>query len=183
VATSAPPPSHPRLALAERRVAAARAQLELVSRLRRDNPTAAVVVRNDRDTYGADYRNSVRLGVSLPLDTEARNAPRIAQASEALLETQARLDEEARRLAYETEVARAETATMSGQVEFARQRVAAASDALALVERAHALGERALAEVLRMGAVVRGAEAALRSATIGRDAARSALNQSLGLMP
>jgi hypothetical protein len=71
---------HPVLAVAREALDTAWARLDAARASRRDAPTLSAAARFDRDAYGGDYRNSVRIGIVVPLDTEARNAPRLAAA-------------------------------------------------------------------------------------------------------
>ena len=173
----------PRVRLASLELDRAQAAASLASGVRRDNPTVSVSLRNERDESGADYRNSLQFGIRIPLDTEARNAPRLAEAVRAVASAQARVDEQTRTVLAQRHAAQADLEAADRRIELAGQRLAAADEGLQLGERAYALGERSLVELLRLRGIERDARLELDSARTGRDAARAALMQSMGLMP
>lgn len=177
------PDTHPALAAARETVAASRARLEYARATRRDNPTVGAAARFDRDTYTSGYRNTVRVGLSVPLDTEARNAPRLAAASAELTEAEIALQREMRARQAETGRARLALEAARSAVELNTQRATVARDALAAIERAFAAGERGLPEVLRVRAQVLEAELARDTAREQMGLAIARLNQARGFQP
>lgn len=182
-AGDADPDAHPEIAAARQGVALARARIDAARATRRDNPTVSAVARFERDAYGADYRNTLRVGIAVPLDTEARNAPRLAAAGVALAEAElalraARREREAaiERARIGLEDARAALATVGERLETTRAMQAA-------IDRAFRAGERGLPELLRARAQALDAElaGALARARLGLAIAR--LNQALGIEP
>ncbi|HYF59523.1 MAG TPA: TolC family protein [Burkholderiaceae bacterium] len=184
-----PPPAdpdrdaHPALAEAHEAVAAAAARLDLARRTRRDAPTVSAVARFDRDAYGADWRNTVRLGIAVPLDTEARNAPRLAAAGAALVEAEVARDRLRRELAGAIERARAELEAARETADVQAERAAAVREALAATERAFRAGERGLPDVLRLRALALDAELARDLSRERLGLAVSRLNQAFGVEP
>lgn len=178
-----PNDAHPLLAGLREATATARARLELAQALRRDNPTLSASARFDRDAYGAGYRNTVRLGISLPLDTEARNVPRIAAASVALTEAEIAQTRRARALATEVDRARIALASARETLSLNAARAEVARDASAAIERAFRAGERGLPEWLRTRALAFDAERARELARLQVGLAVARLNQILGVQP
>jgi cobalt-zinc-cadmium efflux system outer membrane protein len=175
--------AHPALATARETVDAARAKLEAARATRRDNPTVSAVARFDRDVYGADYRNSIRFGIAVPLDTEARNAPRLAAAGAALAEAQLALEAALRERATEVERARIALEAARASLEAGAERDAATRAVLAALERAFRAGERGLPEVLRARQFALEAELAGALARANHGLAIARLNQALGIEP
>jgi cobalt-zinc-cadmium efflux system outer membrane protein len=182
-ATAAADDAHPELTAARERIDAARERLALARATRRENPTVSAVGRFDRDVYGGPYRNSIRFGVAIPLDTEARNAPRIAAATAELTEAEVTLDQLRRRLAEETERARIAVAAARRARDTHAERADVALRVESAFERAFRAGERALPEVLRVRALALDASLAQAAAEarLGRAVAR--LNQARGVTP
>lgn len=177
------PDAHASLAAARETVDAARARFEQVRATRRDNPTLAVSARFDRDAWGVGYRNTVQVGVSLPLDTEARNAPRLAAASAELARAEVELERERRRRAAELERARLAFDAAREALALQAERSTAASAAQTAIERAFRAGERGLPELLRLRAQTLEAELARDAAQerVGQAIAR--LNHAMGILP
>jgi outer membrane protein TolC len=177
------PDAHPTLAKAREAVDAARARLEAARATRRDAPTVSAAARFEREVAGGAYRNSIRLGVEVPLDTEARNAPRLAAAGAELTEAEIAFERVRRALAAEVERARialaASRATLAANVE----RAALAAHALAAIERAFAAGERALPELLLQRSRALDAQLDRELADERHGLAIARLNQALGVEP
>lgn len=125
----------------------------------------------------------MRVGVSLPLDTEARNAPRIAAASAELTEAEVGLERRRQALAAEVERARIAVATARDLLAAGTERTEAVREALAAVEKAFRAGERGLPEVLRLRAQSFEAERSREAARVQVGLAAARLNQSLGIEP
>lgn len=87
------------------------------------------------------------------------------------------------RLQAAVDGARAEHEAAARQLDIARERLAATADNLGLAERSFALGETDLASLLRVRAAALEAERLLTTQRIALDAARSQLNQALGIVP
>lgn len=175
--------AHPALVAAREAVAASRARLAYAQATRRDNPTVGATARFDRDTYSSGYRNTLRVGISVPLDTEARNAPRLAAASAELTEAEITLHREMRVRQAEAERARIAVDAARMALDLNTERAALARNTLAAIERAFGAGERSLPEVLRVRAQTLEAELARDTAReqLGQSIAR--LNQAQGLQP
>lgn len=183
VAAPADGDAHPALSGARSRVELARAQLSLAVGVRRDPPELALQHRSDRDGYGADYRNTVRVALRIPLGTDARNAPRIAAAGTALAQAEAILLHLRRRLDVDRAHALAALDAAERQVRLSSDRLALAREHEALVERAFAMGEQSLVALLRSAALREDAQAETERAEIGVGLMRSRLAQVSGVMP
>ena len=174
---------HPALAAAREAAQASRARLDYARATRRDNPSVTAVARFDRDAYGTGYRNTLRVGIAIPLDTEARNAPRLAAASAELTEAEIEFDRREREVAAEVERARiaydAQRTALDAQAERAR----VAREAQAAIERAFRAGERGLPELLRLRAQTFEAEFARDTARQRLGLAIARLNQAQGIEP
>jgi outer membrane protein TolC len=183
VPTNATLDRNPALVVAMERIAAARARLDLAQTVRRDSPTLSIVPRFDREVYGGDYRNTVRVGISIPLDTEVRNAPRIAAANTAYSEAQ--VSALSTRRALEAAIARARSAAnaAAARATIAELQRQVADENLALIDRAFRLGERGLVDLLRVRAIAREAQIASELARSELGLARARLNQTLGVLP
>jgi outer membrane protein TolC len=175
--------AHPALQVAREAVSVAQNRLELLVRTRRDNPRISAAARFDRDVTGAPYRNTFRIGMSIPLDTEARNAPLLAAATAALTEAEVALEQREREL--EAEVGRTRLALISHQALAQNQedRSRAAQEVKGAIERAFYAGERSLAELLRVRSLAFEAELAHQAAIhlVGLSQAR--LLQAMGVEP
>jgi cobalt-zinc-cadmium efflux system outer membrane protein len=174
---------HPVLAVAREALDTARARLDAARASRRDAPTLSAAARFDRDAYGGDYRNSVRIGIVVPLDTEARNAPRLAAAGVELAEAELALLRAQREQAAQLERARLGLDASRAAVALDLERAATAGAAQQALERAFRAGERALPDVLRARQTALDAELAAALAKAREGLALARLNQALGVEP
>lgn len=175
--------THPALVAARAALALATARLEAVRATPRDAPTVSVVARLERDALSGDARNSVRMGVSVPLDTEARQAPRLAAALSEQVDAELAWARERRLLEVEQSQARQVLEATEGLLERAEERLTLARAAQQALERAFAAGERGLPEVLRARQATLDAQLAVASARSTRGRAIARYNQSLGVEP
>ena len=182
---AAPTPlqSHPALAAAREAAEASRARLDYARATRRDIPSVSAVARFDRDGYGTGYRNTLRVGIAIPLDTEARNAPRLAAASADLTEAEIALDRRQREVAADIERARIGFDAQCTALEAHVDRARVAREAQAAIERAFRAGERGLPELLRLRAQTFEAEFARDTARERLGLAIARLNQAQGIEP
>lgn len=185
VPAGAPPAAdeHPALRQRSAAVEAARAQLAVVRETTREAPEFAIRGRRERDAAGEAYAGSVGFALKIPFASEARNAPRLAEANGRLIGAEAELAAERRRLHGESAQQRAALATAERRRALAEEAQQSAADNLRLYEKSFALGELDLATLLRARAAAHKAETfALRSAAdYGRAVAR--LKQNLGILP
>jgi outer membrane protein TolC len=174
---------HPALVEARAAVTVAQARAREAAVLRRDSPTLSLAARFDRDGYGTGYRNTVRVGIALPLDTEARNAPRLAAAEAERLDAELALQAALRQRRLEHDQALAERRAADDALALAAERLAVAGRLDAAVDRAWRAGERGLPERLRVRALAREAEWAHDSARRLAERAAARWNQAIGVLP
>lgn len=179
----APVVVHPRLALAQAAVDRARADMQIVVTDPRNPPELSVGMVQARDEYAALTYNSVRIGVRVPLGTEARNAPRLAAANALLIKAEAELRQAVAEV--ETGLGEAQAALDNAEVAFqaAEARAALASERLALQQKAFMLGELGLAEFMRVRAAANESRLDQMRASNALSAARAQLNQARGVQP
>ncbi len=174
---------HPDLRDLAGRVSVAMAQLAQAREVRRDGPEFTVSTRHDRDASGLPERDTIRFGIRIPFDTEARNAPRIAAAGVALADVE--VEHARERLRLEAERLRAGESERAADARraLATERRRVTEQNHDLIERAFRFGERPLADLLRARALRDDARLEERRASARFGLARARLNQSLGVMP
>lgn len=175
--------AHPAVRLGREAIEDARARLDLARQTTRGNPTLSAVGRFDRDVYGGDYRNTLRFGITVPLQTDARATARLAAAAAELTQAEVAQLAEERELATQLLLARSAERAAAEQLDLFRQRRELARDSLTLAERDFRLGERSLMELLRVRATSLDADMAAGRAETTLGLARARLNQSLGVLP
>jgi len=175
--------AHPQLDAAVRVTATARAKFGQATTATRDPPEIEVGMRRERSAFGESYANSVIVGIKVPFGTEARNRPRITAANAELIEADALLMLERRRLATDIDSATVELEQARDIETFAAERFRLAADTQALFAKAFALGELDLFARLRAENERFDAELALNRARIEVGRAISRLNQAQGLLP
>jgi outer membrane protein TolC len=175
--------THPAVLAAQGAVEAARSRLDAARTVRRDAPTLSAVARFERDAALGDARNSVRFGIAVPLDTEARNAPRLAAAGAELAEAEVALERERRERAAALERARIDLDASAALLGTADERAEVAGAAQRAIELAFAAGERSLPDVLRARQSALEARLAAATARMRRGLAIARMNQTLGIEP
>ncbi len=174
---------HPRVESLEAIARVARARLTVMEASGRAAPELAVRVARERGDFAEPFGNAVGVKLTIPfaagprtrqLGAAGRAEAVQAEAELARARVQARLDEQR---------ARSDLDAAERQLGMASQRRAITADNLRLAERSFALGESALFTLLRARAQAFEAEAFLDRQRIARAAARSRLNQALGVMP
>jgi cobalt-zinc-cadmium efflux system outer membrane protein len=174
--------AHPRIAAAERAVAAAQARARLVWIENRDSPQIGFQGINEKQPGS---RWDTRFGVvfRLPFATQARNAPLRAAAEQVVTQAEVALALAQREVlagirqaeALLTGAARASTAAERAAGELDRRR--------GQIERAWHLGEMPLIEVIRANALAFDADLARDKARTELDAGRLRLLIARGLLP
>lgn len=174
---------HPRLAAGRADTERARAGLRLAQESRRDAPELGVQYRREREESNAPSSDSIRFGITIPLATEARNAPLITAANTGLIQSEA----DYQRLVAEISagegeaVAQLEAAQM--RAELAVEREQAATERFTLLRRSFELGETALVELLRAQSQAAEARLELARSRIQLFTARANVNQARGITP
>jgi outer membrane protein, heavy metal efflux system len=191
ISTPAPAPGnaelavgqHPALLALQLAETAARSALKLAALTNRDSPELGVGAFRERSTSLSPFENILTLRLRIPLATEARNAPRVAQANVALIEALSQSQLEQGRLLSEIEIAQREHDLSTIPLEAAKRRLALAIDNDQLISKAFALGEADFATRLRVQSERIDAELMLQRASLERQRAASRLLQAQGLLP
>ena len=178
----APPPLHPALATARAALEVAESQARLVAATPRDNPELSVFGRGE---YGTLTEQGVSLGLRLrfPLATEARNAPRRAEAEAGITRATAQLAGAQRLVEAQVAAARAALRAAEENVRLARQRLGVADRQLEAARRAFRSGETGLFDLYRVRQLQLEAAGAEARAAVAAGRARSRLNQAIGAIP
>lgn len=175
--------AHPALAAAAAQSRLARASLRLAEETRREPPELAVRMVRERGVFAEPYSNTVGVKLTIPFSSRPRVRAETFAAQAEADRADADMARAERRQRLALERARFELGAAERQLETARERQAAAADSLQLAERSFALGETDLVRLLRHRAAAFEAEAFLQRQRVALAAARSALNQALGVLP
>lgn len=182
-AAQAVPDNHPALAQAQAQAQVARHTAELAAVQRRANPELSVAATRGRDQAGERYRQSVTLGLRIPLGDNALAQAKEAAAQADALEQETRLQRERERLAQDLHAAQARVAAAQAQSDAAARHAALVQETLGHVDKAFRLGEADWPTRLRAEQDAAQAQRQLARARIDAAAAVSALRQALGLLP
>lgn len=174
---------HPAVVALEKAAGAARSALSLAALTNRDTPELGIGMFRERSTSNFPFENIVTLRLRIPFSTEARNAPRIAQANAQLIEALAQIELEHKRLQSELSIATRDLAAQNDAIAFARTRQALALDNNRLISKAFELGEMDFPTRLRSQAELIDAELMVRRAQVEQARAQSRIQQALGLLP
>ena len=180
----APPvDEHPLVAAARAQAQSAKARFDQASLATRDPPGLGLRLLRERGESGERYGHQARIGITIPLGSDARNRPRITQANAERIEAETawRLERERTRAAMDA--AQAELTTAQSALATALARAAIARDTQELTARAYRLGELDLPSRLRAEAERFDAELSLARAELEVGRAISRLNQAKGLLP
>ena len=175
--------THPALAQAQAQAQVARHTAELAAVQRRANPELSVAATRGRDQAGERYRQSVTLGLRIPLGDNALAQAKEAAAQADALEQETRLQRERERLAQDLHAAHARVAAAQAQSDAAARHAALVQETLGHVDKAFRLGEADWPTRLRAEQDAAQAQRQLARARIDAAAAVSALRQALGLLP
>lgn len=174
---------NPRLQAAARAIDAARAALRLVEIAIIPSPRIGVFADRSRDIFGTTYDTTVGVRLSVPLPSEARNAPLRAAALAKLAAAQAEYDAAAREIRLELATARQELAAAEAEAPLVAARLRAVRSALTRLQGSYGAGQIGLIEVLRARVAVFDAEVAQARNRLAIVRARGRVNQALGLAP
>jgi outer membrane protein TolC len=161
----------------------AQGERELVRLEKRENPQLTINARRDRGAFDTEYDNSVGIAVRVPLDSQVRSAPMLANAELGLAHAMTARDRlmlmlqtSLHEAAHNLEVTRSELKIVEEQNRLAQE-------SQRLAKKAFDLGESDLVSLLRVQAMAREAERALRSrqTQLQWDVAR--FNQAVGVLP
>ena len=176
------PASHPRITAAERAVAVARADRNLVGITNRDDPEIGVQAINEKQP-GTRWDNRVGVIFRLPFATEARNAPRRAAAEQAVTVAEVQLAVARRDVQAGIRQAAAMLAGADQGAGAAERAANALEKRRGQIDRAWRLGEMSLIEVVRANALAFDAAFSRDRARTERSAARLRLRLAEGMLP
>jgi cobalt-zinc-cadmium efflux system outer membrane protein len=174
--------SHPALRAAEAAVAHAESRQRLVAATPRDNPELGTFLRQENG-LGTNDSTSIGLRFRLPLATEARNAPRRAEAQSEVTRAVALLAQSRRLVDAEVVRARAQLAASEQALRLARQRLAVANEQEGIALRAFRSGETGTFDLYRVRQLRLEAANDEGRAGIEASRARSRVNQAMGVVP
>jgi len=168
---------------AQRSLDAARAALQLAEISNRDSPEIGVVANRFRNIRGQEYDTTLGLRLRIPFATEARKAPRVASARADVAEANAEYAAAQRELKLVLLNTRETLAAAEEQTALVQDRVKAARDAAARLQRSYEAGQIGLIELLRSRVALFEAETTVAQNRIAVAQAKSRVNQALGLVP
>lgn len=162
---------------------AARIRLAEIEGTRRDNPELSVALSRERSLREDVYDNALSLRLRLPFASSSLNQSRIQAARAELVEAEARMANESRRLQSERDAATAELQTAHSILELAEKRYRLAAENHVWISKAFRLGELDLLSRLRGENERFDAELAVSRARLEAARAQSRFNQSAGVVP
>lgn len=174
--------AHPALRAGEAAVAAAEARRRLVAATPRDNPEIALFGRQEGGGATAEA-TSVGIRLRVPLATEARNAPRRAEAESEVTRAAAELAQARRQVEAAVRRAEAELRATEAAARLARERLRVAREQEASALTAFRAGETGTFELFRARQLRLEAANEEGRAAIAALRARSLLNQARGVLP
>jgi len=174
--------AHPALLAAEAALATATSRQRLVAATPRDNPEFGVFGRQEGGS-NTNEGTSIGLRLRLPLATEARNAPRRAEAESEITRATAELNQAQR--VVEAEILRAQAALRAADAaqRIARQRLGLANEQEGIALRAFRAGETGTFDLFRVRQLRLEAANDEGRASVEASRARSRVNQALGVVP
>lgn len=178
----APPADHPEIRFAERSVEQAQRQLKSLQASRRAPPELVLRYRQETGAI-TSARDSVGVGVRIPLGSDVRSRPVEAQATSALFVAKRQLARAQDRVAAVLAETRAALAVADARVRSEEARAALLRERSELVQRAFAAGEFGLPETLRVVAADAAARADLERARAALGLARARVAQARGITP
>lgn len=174
---------HPQLAVADARVARARAEVERLLAERWGHPSLALGSEHEREERAHSFSDRFVLGVRIPLGTSPAAAGALAAARVAVREAErdrARAEREVRQRLAESEHA---LALAKSRVEISEERARLTADYLRRMRRGFDLGEVDLTLLLRAQERARAAERDARVAAVLAHFHVAQRNQALGVVP
>ena len=174
---------HPALRAASDRAIAADARARALAYGARIRPEGQVGARRERIGPGQGSATSLLLGIRVPL---GRNQLAVADASGARSEALAAVAEAARlraRLIAEQAAAQRRLGSAQTALDAAEARRSALAQSFALTQKGQREGEIGFIEALRARQTLSEAERDLAAAKVAYDAAISAFNQAMGVLP
>ncbi len=174
---------HPVLAELRARMEQAQAELRRVEKSSSDNTQLIVGTRRTRDTYNSENIDSLGVGVRIPIGTSSHNGPRIAAASTAFAESQARYERAKRELDLALHEAHHNLETLREQLKLADEQNTIMQESLRMSRIAFRTGEIDLAQLLRIQSRAFNAERNLEVRKLEVEQAVARYNQAIGVTP
>jgi cobalt-zinc-cadmium efflux system outer membrane protein len=175
--------SHPAVADLSAQADVARRTLDLARTQTRAHPEVVVAATRERGEFGEPHRDTVTLGIRIPLGADARYRARVASASAEALELEGRMRLERERIVAAVAAARRHVDLSKMRLDAALERERLARETRGFHQRSFSAGETDLPTRLRIE--LDAAEAARQAgrARIDHAHAVSSLRQALGLLP
>jgi len=174
---------HPLLAELRARMEQAQAELRRTERSSSDNTQLIVGTRRTRDDYNSEVVDSLGVGVRIPLGTSSHNGPRIAAASTAFADSQARYQRTKRELELALHEAHHNLETLREQLKLADEQNTLMQESLRMSRIAFRTGEIELAQLLRIQSRAFNAERNLEVRKLEVEQAVARYNQAIGVTP
>jgi outer membrane protein TolC len=174
--------THPAIVAAEAALATAESRARLVAATPIDNPELGLFTRGQGGPI-TENGTSVGLRVRIPLPSEARNAPRRADAEAERTRAEAELLQTRRVVEGEVRLARLNLVAAERARRVAAERRAVAERQLAAARTAFRSGEIGAFDLFRVRQLQIEAAAVDARAEVDAGQARSRLNQALGVAP
>jgi outer membrane protein, heavy metal efflux system len=149
----------------------------------RSAPDLSLTYTSEKDDFDAVYRDRVKLGITIPFGSEARNRPLVSAANADWIEAQTRLVAERQRSDAELIAAQMELAQSREAVQFSREQNALAIEQAGWVSKGFNLGQFELIALLRSQQEMHAAAAELALAQLTVERAISRVNQAAGILP
>lgn len=178
-----PGDEHPLLSAAAAASRAARSGIRVAEEARRAPPELSLRVVRERGGVDETYANSVGVKLKIPFSSGARVRQAASTAQAEADQADAEMRQAGIRVVLETGQARRKLQHAETQLALAETRRALTADNLGLTEKAFALGETDLAALLRARGAAYEAESLQNRQRTAKAAARSRLNQALGILP
>ncbi len=175
--------SHPTYIQQRATIEVAKARADQAGKVSRDPLEFTLATSRERDSLTEPSKSAARIGIRIPIATDSRNKPRIAETAAARVEAEALLPLIEQRLRAEYATAVESLTGWQSLATSAARRAVLTRDTAQLVENSFQLGETDLPTRLRAEQERFEAERMAARASIERHRAISNLNQSSGLLP
>jgi cobalt-zinc-cadmium efflux system outer membrane protein len=161
----------------------AQARLEQATADSRDAPEVALSYTSERDAYDDPYRGRVKLGITVPFGSKARNQPRITAANADWIEAQTSRELESQRISAELASARLELGQSQQQQALAAEDLPLVKERAEWVAKGFRLGQFDLLTHMRSQQELLEAQAQVARAEDAIGRAISRFNQAAGVLP
>ena len=174
---------HPLLSSLQDATRSAQARLEQATADSRDAPEVALSYTSERDAYDDPYRGRVKLGITVPFGSKARNQPRITAANADWIEAQTSRELESQRISAELASARLELGQSQQQQALAAEDLPLVKERAEWVAKGFRLGQFDLLTHMRSQQELLEAQAQVARAEDAIGRAISRFNQAAGVLP